>query len=123
MATASNTTVEVTPSNTTVEATSNYDYMSVGKCGKVKDSSTDMIVDSIKTLVALRKSECQVSPAKENGEGETLKYRCIYANLDRLLQRLPEYMVDDLNVEFLILARNAVRQFEDSNVIVIDKPT
>ncbi len=88
--------------------------MSVGKCGKGKDSSTAMIVDSIKTLVELRKSECHVSPVKENGNADTLKYRCIYANLDRLLQRLPEHMVDDLNVELLVLAQNAVRQFDES---------
>ncbi|XP_035711474.1 uncharacterized protein LOC118437316 [Folsomia candida] len=92
---------------------SNYDYMSCKRNKENTDNTdTKVIATGIAELVQLRKqataSTTQVKP---------LKYESMYANLDRMLAKLPSNVVEDLNMQFVSLAYGEVKKYEHHDII------
>lgn len=76
------------------------------------NTDTKVIATGIAELVQLRKqataSTTQVKP---------LKYESMYANLDRMLAKLPSNVVEDLNMQFVSLAYGEVKKYEHHDII------
>lgn len=65
---------------------------------KSDQNTTENILGGLNDLVKLRKEECaQVAT-------DRLKYHSMYANLDRLLSKLPESTVESLSFQFYNMA-------------------
>lgn len=80
------------------------------KKSTTEEDGTEKLVNSISELVELRKN----SVAKK----DELKFISIYKNLDRMLSQLPDEVVEDLNMEFVQLAYNAIQR--NRNITVLD---
>lgn len=63
------------------------------------EEDTDRLVSSIDELVQMKKLSTK----------EELRYLSIYKNLDRMLVKLPEETVEDLNMEFVKLTYDAIK--------------
>jgi len=71
------------------------------------DKETTTIAKSISDLVELRKQSVNNQTTKQ------LKYECMLANLDRMLSKLPEEVVEDLNMKFTNMAYEEVKKIQD----------
>ena len=78
----------------------------MNKRKKRDETHSDDILTSINELVKLRKSEMS------NPVEPSLTYQSMYLNLDRMLKKLPEEIVEDLNVKFVNLTHDALKKFE-----------
>lgn len=64
----------------------------------IEERSADhRLADSVQALVELRKN----APSNGDDPPNKLKYYSMYLNLDRMLCKLPEADVEELNVEFI----------------------
>jgi len=48
----------------------------------------------------------------QDSKTDELKYQTMYANLDRMWKKLPESIVEDLNMDIISLTRRALREYE-----------
>jgi len=78
------------------------------KRGK-KDEVGEKLVASVGELVNMRKTQATTVSAD-------LKFQSMYANLDRMLSKLPDEAVEDLNLEFVRLAHEKLKEFRESFV-------
>ena len=81
----------------------------------VLESETKKLVSSITELVELRKETKRSVPIPTE-----LKYLSIYANLDRMLSKLPQDVVEDLNVEFINITHAAIKRQRELSIIYGD---
>jgi len=66
------------------------------------------LLSGLNDLVKLRKDSTRPEPNMSEG----LKYYSMYSNLDRMLKKLPEPVVEDLNMEFINMAYNCLKNFD-----------
>jgi hypothetical protein len=79
------------------------------KKGREVDSDAKAIATGITELVQLRK---QAMKATSTSKSTGLKYESMLANLDRMLCKLPEPVVEDLNMQFVSLAYAEVKKYD-----------
>jgi len=53
-----------------------------------------------------------VNTKVQESKTDELKYQSMYSNLDRMWKKLPESIVEDLNMEIISLTRRALREYE-----------
>lgn len=68
------------------------------------EQSAEDISNQISSLVDLQ---------KKNNEPPTIKYYAMLLNLDRMLQKLPENIVEDLNMKFTQLTFDEIKRREE----------
>jgi hypothetical protein len=69
------------------------------------DTTEREVLRSLKELIDIRKEDINKPP--QNSE---LKYHAMLANLDRMFQKLPENIVEDLNMEFVTITYNKLKE-------------
>jgi len=76
------------------------------KRSRDSDGDSSATAKGISELVELRKQSlgCTVN--------KTFKYESMLANLDRMLSKLPEHVVEDLNMQFTTLAYSEFKKLE-----------
>ncbi|CAL8138916.1 unnamed protein product [Orchesella dallaii] len=83
---------------------SNYEYANKPKSQRInEDATTEKLASGITELVNMRKE------ALSNNRTEKLEFYSVYANLDRMLRKLPTEVVEDLNMEFIKITYDALK--------------
>jgi hypothetical protein len=70
------------------------------------DSTDQELLGSLKEMIDIRKQA-----SKKESEPE-LKYHTMLANLDRMFKKLPEALVEDLNMEFVTRTYHVIKEHE-----------
>lgn len=68
----------------------------------------DRIASSLESLVDMRKKTALSSTTEPQNN---LKHYSMFLNLDRMLQKLPEHVVEGLNVEFIQLTHREMKTY------------
>jgi hypothetical protein len=75
---------------------------------KHEDTQTTKLISTVEKLVQLKTAELETpTPAESHLK---LKYMSIYNNLDRMLCKLPEPVVEDLNMRIMSLVYEEIRK-------------
>lgn len=79
------------------------------KRARLESTSDDRIADSLQSLVELRKAT--ITNVSGGGQmQQDLKFYSMFLNLDRMLQKLSEDDVEDLNFDFISLIRERIKK-------------
>jgi hypothetical protein len=65
----------------------------------------------------MRKEDSQ---SKQSENQEELKYKSMYVNLDRMLRKLPEAVVEDLNIEFINTTHKVLKNYDRTSFSLED---
>lgn len=82
----------------------------------MQESDTKQLLNGITDLINIRKQES--AAAKSNQEQEPLKYYSLYANLDRMLSKLPEEVVEELNMQFVNATYCELKKQKDEFMLI-----
>ncbi|XP_055907108.1 uncharacterized protein LOC129942267 [Eupeodes corollae] len=96
---------------TTSAQSSNYAYINENR--KQKDpmlESAKMLSNNISELI-----ECQKNKLKQATFPLQLQNFTMLANIDRMLQKLPEDIVEDINIRFICIINEEIKKYKRGN--------
>jgi len=83
--------------------------------GKKMDPA-DKLANSLSSFIELKKTGLSTN-IRPSGDESSLKYLTMFANLDRMWSKLPDEVVEDLNMKVLQMTHAELKQY--SEVIVM----
>ena len=82
------------------------------------ERGTEKLMNGLNDILSLKKLE---ATSGGGNKVDTLQYSSLWTNLDRMLKKLPESVVEDLNMQFISLAYNEIKKLESVSIIIVNQ--